>query len=175
MSTWPRISWTCPHCVDTGLIPVSTGIALCRCPATGPDAKPAIALLQLRVQRLNLSATPWDQRLVDCARFLAHGSQQTPIPSDFLEFHLEMKRRGISGLISTLKKEWKLPIVARREDGYWIAATLEEFELNERPYRSQAFTMLTTSYALRRANYPDFSGQTFFDFLKEQEGLTQCQ
>lgn len=164
------LNYNCGRCWDSTLVSTFFGLTTCDCWRTPGRIFPqATWLLRQIAQVRGLHQTAWDVNLVDTARILVHGTAALPVPGKFLQAHLGLDRRAVSELVRVLRTDWTLPIVAPRSTGYWIATTVKEFEENERAYRRQALTMLKSSYNLRQANYPQLAGQTFFEFLEEEE------
>ncbi len=165
----------CDICLDSTLLQRPGGLTDCRCwkNKTMFDQFPnTTQQVRRAVDRFNLRQVEWDWQSFEVMRFLIHGTSQMPITSAYIEELLSVDRRTVARLIALLKQDWRLPIVSRRKEpnGYWLAQTLVEFEENERPFRNQALTTLKLSWKVRKANFPEFAGQEFFDFVFEQDG-----
>lgn len=162
----------CKNCFDTGITYGLFGVSV-ECPNCIRRVyhHSPIHLTRQNLFRFNQINTSCELDMVDIARLLCHATSEQPIPSQYFEEYSDITRRAVGGHIRRLKDEWRLPIVARRDEpnGYWIATTAEEFELHEQPYRRQAYSTLRTSWALRRANWSTFAGQNWLDFMKEVE------
>jgi hypothetical protein len=85
-----------------------------------------------------------------------------------LRAHLGINEREFKKFAETIRSDWRLPLISRREKGggYWYAESAAEFNNWFRTMRGQAVRELATAYGMLRANYPELAGQHTLDFIK---------
>ena len=121
---------------------------------------------------------PIDSDTLEVARILVHATSDFPFTGPVLRAHLGINERDLKQFVETIRSDWRLPLISRREKGggYWYAETAQQFNDWFRTMRGQAIRELSTAYGMQRANYPELAGQDSLEFIRTftqelQEGL----
>lgn len=167
----------CFVCSDTGLMFRDLeGVSACwrlRAGAEHNAASPAAELLARAVRTARIKKHDIDRHTFDVAVTLCRFSTEKPCKRDrLIELHFRHTRdpkRAVASTVETLRRDWLLPVAARKAEpsGYWIAASQDEFAEYVDLCRSAPITQLTTLYRTAKANWPVYAEQLELEFWND--------
>ena len=134
---------------------------------SSPSGEEGVALPESEVPAGSDRNSGITRDAVHALRMLARANE--PIQGAVFQSVLGLNERAVKALMRELRDEWLLPVCATRQRpfGYFIAATLDQLNDWFQTTLNQALSEIATAYRVRRANFPEFSGQQPLDFANE--------
>ncbi|MEZ5421824.1 MAG: hypothetical protein R2682_01860 [Pyrinomonadaceae bacterium] len=163
----------CFACRDFGLAFEQGRIATCWRKRAGADhAEPnAAALIAHRaIEHAQIQKLPITEHTFNFVRDLCRYTANSPARREVLiERHFSWSSsatRLVADMIETLRKQWLMPIGARKEGGggYWIITTEADYREWFEHAAAAPKTQLATIWANARRNFPELAGQLALEF-----------
>lgn len=163
----------CRYCPDTNMLfsgsgkGAITGCMMCRSSKETRNAaanKLARAAFFRMQHDLEINQTDFE-----IARLLTLYTSDQPIKREIIDRYASTDERATKKHIENLRDEWLLPIGSRKTPpyGHWIIVEKNDYLRWEAEARRSPLTQLSTLWRLRKANFPEFAGQTELDFAQE--------
>ena len=164
-----RVRAACSECLDTTVALEDVGPVVCLpCLEAGKPYTPTAQRVANRVWLRVEKKLPVERRVLEVARVLTLASGAHPFTGPVLSVYLKVSERTLKDFVRTLRHDWHLPAISRREEGggYWYAETAEQFLKWSEVMTGQAVDELTTVQKVLRSNYPDYAGQNPLGFVQ---------